>query len=135
MRNITQEEREFILQYGDAEEQRLANNCHYLNEKVEAARKAAVELESLEKELEAAIREHDSYSAEYERLTKEQDGREETAETAGSGQPFTLSGAGWRLILEMEPRPERNETVLLKEVMEYLQAILDNSQCMSVKEQ
>lgn len=135
MRNITQEEREFILQYGDAEEQRLANNCHYLNEKVEAARKAAVELESLEKELEAAIREHDSYSAEYERLTKEQDGREETAETARSGQPFTLSGAGWRLTLEMEPRPERNETVLLKEVMEYLQAILDNSQCMSVKEQ
>lgn len=135
MRNITQEEREFILQYGDAEEQRLANNCHYLNEKVEAARKAAVELESLEKELEAAIREHDSYSAEYERLTKEQDGREETAETARSGQPVTLSGAGWRLTLELEPRPERNETVLLKEVMEYLQAILDNSQCMSVKEQ
>ena len=56
-------------------------------------------------------------------------------EAARSGQPFTLSGAGWRLILEMEPRPERNETVLLKEVMEYLQAILDNSQCMSVKEQ
>ena len=54
-------------------------------------------------------------------------------EAAGNGLPFTLSGAGWRLILEMEPRPERNETVLLKEVMEYLQAILDNSQCMSVK--
>ena len=60
---------EEICQFGDLEVQRLANKCHYLNEKVEAARKAAVELESLEKELEAAIREHDSYSAEYERLT------------------------------------------------------------------
>jgi len=60
---------EEICQFGDLEVQRLANKCHYLNEKVEAARAAAVELESLEKELEAAIREHDSYSAEYERLT------------------------------------------------------------------
>ncbi len=96
--------------------------------------KTAREAGGLEK-LKEAIKSLDSYLAEYERLTKEQDGREETAETARSGQPFTLSGAGWRLTLELEPRPERNETVLLKEVMEYLQAILDNSQCMSVKEQ
>ena len=97
--------------------------------------KTAREAGGLEK-LKEAIKSLDSYLAEYERLTcKEQEGHEEKAETAGSGQPFTLSGAGWRLILEMEPRPERNETVLLKEVMEYLQAILDNSQCMSVKEQ
>lgn len=39
MGNITQEEREFILQYGDAEEQRLEECCHYLERNLEAARR------------------------------------------------------------------------------------------------
>jgi len=41
-------------------------------------------------------------------------------EAARSGQPFTLSGAGWSLRLTLASRPERDYTVLFKEIEETL---------------
>jgi len=115
----TKEEQEFYQELGKQElVRRIMRLDNYIGNV-----KAAIETGGLEKRLEEAIRERDSFAIKYERLNM--------TDTLKEGQLFTLSGAGWRLILEMEPRPERNEkeletaiTVLLKEVQEYFEALL-----------
>lgn len=44
----------------------------------------------------------------------------EKVEAARSGQPFTLSGAGWSITLTLASQPERDYTVLFKEMEEML---------------
>lgn len=112
--------KEFIRQFGDLEVQRIGNKCRYLNEKVEAARKAALELASLEKELEAAMEEREAYYAEWDRQAGVGMIQRDMEEAARSGQPFTLSGAGWSMSLTLASQPERDYTVLFKEIEETL---------------
>lgn len=93
--------KEFMRQFGDLEVQRIQNKCHYLNEKVEAARKAALELASLEKELEAAMEEYE----EWDRQASIEIIQRDMEEAARKGQPLIQSGDGWTFSLTLDSQP------------------------------